>query len=126
LKSGQLPECDRNAPCKCPGKALFEHYTRHAQMTGVRRRQIETAIGIFLKNVVPKGMLRRKVECFTRCDSLGAESEDRGTVYTFPPLQVCRQTFAEMLQQPIEWGELTCWEAPTQRQGSPGTRETPF
>jgi hypothetical protein len=126
LKGGQLPECNGDSPYKCPGKALFEHYTRHAQMTGVRRRQIETAIGIFLKNVVPKGMLRSKVECFTRRDSLGAEFEDRGTVYAFPPLEVCRQTFAEMLQQPIEWGELTCWEAPTQRPESSGSRGPPF
>jgi hypothetical protein len=95
-------------------------------MTGVRRRQIETAIGIFLKNVVPKGMLRSKVEFFTRRDSLGAEFEDRGTVYAFPPLEVCRQTFAEMLQQPIEWGELTRWEAPTQRPESSGSGGPPF
>jgi hypothetical protein len=112
LKGGRLPGCDHDFPQKCPGKALFEHYTRHAQETGVRRRQIETAIGIFLNGVVPRGALRSKVECFTRYDPPNGNTQDRGTVYTFPPLTVCRQTFSEMLQQPVEWGELTCWEGP--------------
>jgi hypothetical protein len=55
----------------------------------------------------------------TRYDLVNGDTQDRGTVYTFPPLTVCRQTFSEMLQQPVEWGELTCWEGPPNAEGPP-------
>jgi hypothetical protein len=107
LKRGWLPESERSMPEKCPGKPLYEHYIAHAQRTGVRHRQIETQIGIFLKRMIP--MLESRVERWTRNDPLLGEVEDRGTVYFFPPLCDCRQAFEKKLQQLIEWGVVNCW-----------------
>jgi hypothetical protein len=113
LKSGCLPYAID--PNRCPGKALYAHYARHAQTTGVRRRQIETAIGIFLRDVVrdpktSKILLKSKIDTYERPDGLGGRKSMRGTVYTFPDLEVCRQRFAGLLQQAVDWGDPTEWE----------------
>src|SRR5262249_20729334 len=97
LKNGRLPWGDLNDPVRCRGKALFQTYARHAQRTGAPHRKIETAIGIFPRDVVPK--LKSNVEIYPYPDGMGGQGTDRGTVYTFPPLGVCRETFAEKLQQ---------------------------
>jgi Family of unknown function (DUF5906)/RepB DNA-primase from phage plasmid len=111
LKNGRLPWCDLDNPAKCPGKALFNSYINHTKTTGIFRRKIETAIGMFIRTVVPKDAgFYTKVESYTFPTALGIEV-DRGTVYTFPPLVKCRQAFDEMLGQNIKWEGPEAWDA---------------
>ncbi|MDO8396406.1 MAG: bifunctional DNA primase/polymerase [Bradyrhizobium sp.] len=52
LHRGELPwGCE--ATGDCPVAALFNQYIRHAQKQGVRRRSIETQLGMFLTKHVP-------------------------------------------------------------------------
>jgi hypothetical protein len=53
LKRGRLPHFTEDARSGvCPGQMLYDDYILHAQKQGARRRQIETAIGIFLNQTV--------------------------------------------------------------------------
>jgi hypothetical protein len=111
LKNGQLPPSIDQGPGVCPGQILYDHYIEHAQRQGARRRAIETAIGIFLRSVAPD--LQTFVEAFTvkKATKFDAEIKNRGTVYSFPPLEDCRENFAKKLQQSIPWPEPHEWEA---------------
>ena len=117
LKNGRLPWCNKNDPSICPGKALYDHYIRHAQATGARRRQIETAIGIFLRDAVidpntGKTTLKSYVGTYDRPDSiLGGSKTERGTIYQFPALKVCREAFERTIQQSIDWDEPKEWQS---------------
>jgi hypothetical protein len=123
LKNGRLPWCDLVNPAKSPGRALFNSYIKHAKTSGVFRRKIETAIGMFIRGVVPKDGLSTKVERYTYPTPLGGIEEDRGTVYTFPPLAECREAFDGLLGQKIQWDEPTVWDV---RSTSVDDAEPPF
>jgi Family of unknown function (DUF5906) len=125
LKNGRLPWCDLDNPAKCPGRALFNSYIRHAKTTGVNRRKIETAIGMFIRGVVPKDGFSTKVESYTFPTPLGIEV-DRGTVYTFPPLEKCRAAFDEMLGQDVKWDGAVVWDARTNAADAPADELLPF
>jgi hypothetical protein len=101
LERGQLPKADLFIPERCPASALYDDYVQHAQNAGVRRKQIETQIAIFLRKAAPK--LRSNVE------TISVNEAKRGTVYRFPPLAECRKAFAEALQQTMEWEEPADW-----------------
>jgi hypothetical protein len=101
LQSGRLPSGSGGA--ECPAALMFDHYIRHANNTGARRRSIETQIGIFLKRVVPE---LRKYEGKYK----GYEGRDEvGLIYGFPELAKCREKFASMIQHPLNWGEPFQW-----------------
>ena len=107
LMDGRLPfssvaeKDNTDARYCCPVSALFDAYIEHAQKHGVRRRSIEVQLGIFLKKYLP-GLVRREVKHENR---LGAKIiTNRFYVYDFPPLAKCRASFAEALQQEIDWG----------------------
>ncbi len=103
LQSGGLPSGCGEAGAT-PAKFLFNHYIRHAQKIGARRRSIETIIGTRLREFAP-GV--RKVE---RTYTLrGGMMEESGPVYQFPPLAECRAAFAELLHQEVTWGEPEEW-----------------
>ena len=89
LMRGKLPlGCGRT----CPTAELFDDYITHADKIGVRRRAIETQIGMFLSKHVPG--LRK--------------SEGR---YEFPPLAEARAAFAKKLQHTVDWGDENEWRA---------------
>ncbi len=83
LGSGRLPGGDG---AKCPRAAMFDHYARRARDTGVKRRAIETRLGIFLERNAP-GL--RKLE----------------TDYEFPALKECRAAFARRIEHDIAWDD---------------------
>jgi hypothetical protein len=102
LQNGRLPSgC--SGVSECPASLLFDHYIRHANKTGVRRRSIETQIGIFLKRVVP--------------DLHKYEGRDKGyggrnevvPIYRFPRLGKCREKFASIMQHSFDWDEPFEW-----------------
>jgi hypothetical protein len=72
---------------------LFEDYIRHAQQRGVRRRQIETAIGMFLNKFVP-GLRKTR-----------SGSEKPARIYQFPPLVECRAAYAQRLRTEPRWND---------------------
>jgi hypothetical protein len=122
LKRGQLPdcECDPDAPSKCALKVLHDDYCYHAQITGVRRRAIETSLAMFLRRVVPNiasknGRFHRpqvvpQVERNPSDHPPQQKDWERGTIYTFPPLAECRKVFAAQAQQTIVWEGPSEWE----------------
>ena len=114
LRNGHLPPHPRSRAGKCPGQFLYEHYLDRANKRGVRRRQLETALGIFLNNNVPK--LKRYTDKFLVDPGNGFKAAEyhRGVIYEFPPLSVCREAFTAKLQQPFEWDELTDWIVPNE------------
>jgi hypothetical protein len=110
LKRGELP-CGINELNTCPKVALFRRYLHHAQFQGVRRKSIETRIGIFLTKYVGPDLKGDEKKTYTI---------RRGTrniqvfswIYRFPSLWDCRKRFAREMQQTINWGpdpENTQW-----------------
>jgi hypothetical protein len=105
LKRGELP-WGTDEPTTCVKKKLFLRYIKHASRQGVRRRAIEVMIGMFLKKYV--GANLRSDERL----SYRVHTPNRGIItkrdwcFRFPPLNECRDRFAEELQQDITWENL--------------------
>jgi hypothetical protein len=105
LRSGRLPPGCR-VPNMTPSSLLFDRYVQHANKIGVRRRAIETQIGMYLNRIVGPNLLK------TKATYENAKYKDEvGTVYTLPSLAQCRARFAAELHQEIDWGavEVTDW-----------------
>jgi hypothetical protein len=94
LMNGELPGSMDEPRC-CRKQALFSHYLEETNRAGIKRKRIETLIGIFLKNYVPG--LRR------------SERRGIGSIYEFPPLGECRAAFERLIQQEIDWPEQDDW-----------------
>jgi hypothetical protein len=108
LSCGELPwGC--NEIGKCPASRLFDRYIRHASKQGVRRRSIEVKLGRFLQKNVPH--LVRTDETYETPNGLMQRGyvTQRGYVYTFPPLEQCREHFAKTLQQDFPWPKKDAW-----------------
>lgn len=95
---------------KCPARRLFDRYIQHASRQGVRRRAIETQIGMFLSKTVPG--LRKNEGTFKEWNGT-IMVDARGSVYTFPTLAECRAAFSWAMQHDFEWNERTMWETET-------------
>ena len=91
--TGGLPRVSRSL--------LFDSYIEHANRQGVKRRSIETAIGIFIRKIVPKGF--RSFNGFYEEEVNFVGSSEAGLIYVFPPLVECRKFFEDKIQQTIEW-----------------------
>jgi hypothetical protein len=102
LKSGILPWGMAEAD-SCPARKLFMRYIKHAQQQGARRRAIETKIGMFLGKHLGSELIRYRADYAIR-DRQGSKLTERGRVYKFPPLKVCREKFAQEMGQDIPWG----------------------
>jgi hypothetical protein len=106
LTRGELPwGCDGR--WQCPTEKLFDRYISHASKTGIRRRAIETQIGIFLTKHVPE--LNKKRGSYKVFTATGKTIGASGLVYEFPSLTNCRDAFAKLLQQEIKWDD-TDWK----------------
>jgi hypothetical protein len=93
LRAGELPPgCDGET--ECPRAALYDAYVEHARAQGVNRRSIETAIGRFLVKTFPRLRLKRPERNGVRVCS-----------YLFPPLAECRDLFAALMQQKVDWAD---------------------
>jgi uncharacterized protein DUF5906 len=105
LDRGELPwGCDGGGVC--PTKRLIDDYLTHAGKRGVRRRAIETSLGMFLFKHVP-GL--RKTESTYKVWTGASMEEVPGYIYVFPPLDECRENFAKLLNQKPQWGEREAW-----------------
>ena len=119
LTRGELPwGCDESGCCPVP--RLFNRYIKHASRHGARRRQIETAIGMFLNRHVPS--LTRKEGTYKAWDKHKGDKGEvvhvPGYIYTFPSLADCRAAFVKKIQQEIPaWKERSgewIFEPPTE------------
>ena len=86
-------------PPACIKTAVYQNYIRHANLTGVHYKSIETKLGMFLAAQVGEGLKTPKPR-------LGNEQV---LCFEFPSLKDCRIRFAEKVGQPIAWGDG--WEA---------------
>jgi hypothetical protein len=110
LKRGKLPRGMTEANT-CPKRILFLRYIRHANLQGVRRRAIETKIGMFLNKYVGPELKGDEKKDYTVYNRHGHGFTEFGWVYTFPPLANCRARFAQEMQQEITWGKADDAEA---------------
>ena len=101
LNRGELPGCS-SGKNSCETSRLFDNYIDHAKNQGVSRRAIETQIGMFLRKHVP-GLRKRDVKI------KGLYMTDTASVYEFPTLRECRESFAMTLGQDFSWDERPGW-----------------
>ena len=109
LSRGELPwGCDESNR-ECASSKLFDTYIRHAGRRGVRRKSIETQLGIFLNKYVPN--LRRNLHGQFNIWSSGGQQVKpvSGPTYEFPPLADCRADFERLVQQQFVWDERADW-----------------
>lgn len=108
LSRGLLPwGCDGNSNC-CPSDRLFDRYVKHAGRTGVRRKSIQTKLGMFLNKHVP-GLRRLTHVPYAIWTKTKGLQEANGTIYEFPALEKCRQAFAAAMQQAFPWDDTEDW-----------------
>ncbi|MCU1340548.1 MAG: hypothetical protein JWO19_6129 [Bryobacterales bacterium] len=91
LRRGQLPRMlvkkDETKIPHCPSSCLYDSYVRRTEQVGVKRKAVETALGIFLSKMVGPDLINA-----------------RG-IYHFPHLKECRRKFADLMNFEIEWSE---------------------
>jgi hypothetical protein len=108
LSRGELPwGCELNSNF-CPSDRLFDRYVKHAGRHGVRRKSIQTQLGIFLTKHMP-GLRRHTRGRYSIWTRTGGIKETTGTTYEFPSLKECRMVFANALQQDFSWDEKVSW-----------------
>ena len=103
LQDGQLPGNGGEEPMICKSSDLFDDYIKHADKTGVKRRRIETQVGMYLRKVVPN---LRKLET------------EEGVCYEFPSLRRCRERFCDLIDHNFSWSldaEWTTRDSPKSR-----------
>jgi Family of unknown function (DUF5906) len=100
LQRGWLP-FGSDDPSRCPTHHLFESYIRHASKSGMKRKAIETRVGMFLGKMFGGKLKKHKDEHFT---NVRGES-CIGPLYEFPKLKDCREVFERLLRQPVKWPE---------------------
>jgi hypothetical protein len=108
LQRGELPwGCDMPNTCHC-GR-LYNRYIAHARKQGVARKRIETAIGMFLKKLMPdlNKIQSNYATYVTKSNGTAEPAQERvvkrGWIYEFPSLVECRQSFADAVGQEIKW-----------------------
>jgi hypothetical protein len=107
LSTGKLPwgTTDAHGQDTCPVPRLYDRYLRHARAQGKPRRAIQTALGMFLRKHV-SGLKKLDKSYLVWNENRKTMSLERGYIYLFPPLSVCRAEFVRILQQPVGgWGE---------------------
>jgi hypothetical protein len=103
LTRGELPgsSAENMYPAnECPCDMLFNNYIHHAQQIGVRRRALETSLGMFLRKAVPGLRRRRRVI---------SEDGAQTPMYVFASLAECRQKFSQTMQTLGSWGASEDW-----------------
>ena len=75
---------------------MFDDYLTSAEITGQKRRKVETELGMRLPKLI-SGMARRRSSMRTTAGT------ERPWVYVLPALEDCRSSFEEGLGQPIPW-----------------------
>jgi hypothetical protein len=117
LREGVLPG-DWDGTGSAPSELLVDHYLEHAKKRGIARRATETALGMFLTKVVKDRVtgdtLRREKQTFLghwrhRYSGFYDQERKRGLVYIFPTLKACRDRFAALLGEELEWPEGDDW-----------------
>lgn len=81
-------------------KALYRDYCRHAEHVGVRRRSEETGFAIKFRKILPGARRVRRTITGDGDD----QAPRRAWCYELPTLAQARETFAEMVEQSIDWG----------------------
>jgi hypothetical protein len=105
LRAGSIARGQDDWPVRLSCERVFSAYLAHAERLGVRRRALETQLGIVLRRLVPGLRHVRSSWEETTTDELGLtrKIQRRGWVYEFPPLEACREAFAARFRSPIDW-----------------------
>lgn len=102
LKNGCLP-CQDGWTGVCGTDHMHDDLYQHAKLLGGHYRPSKTALGIFIKRMVPNVAKHRgSYQCSDTFDDTEKETE-RGHYYAFPSLEECRCSFEEQVGQKIEW-----------------------
>jgi Family of unknown function (DUF5906) len=109
LHRGELPDgCD--IKYRTPAHLIQQSYLDHAKERGVRRRAIETALGMFLHKWAPGMKKHPKVKIgWTQVRNDDGTFDGGpplyGQAYEFPSLEVCRKEYVKQIQQQIDWDD---------------------
>lgn len=98
LKAGRPTRKIDNWPDFISTEAWCDDYVSSNERIGVRRKATETQFGMKIRKLLP----------FARAGRAAVPTEGGGAVerrhgYWLPPLVECRESFAEMLGQPLDW-----------------------
>jgi hypothetical protein len=86
-----------------PVDSLFDDYIAQAEKIGVKRKAEKTAFGMKLAKLVPfLGKVRRTLD-----NPEAPYDTRRPWHYALPPLDACRDHFAELVGQAIDWTDAT-------------------
>lgn len=107
LSRGELPwGCEWAR--ECATSKLFDTFIKHAQRQGVRRKSIETQLGMFLNKHVP-GLRRNLHGQYVIWTAASEIKNIAGPTYKFPSLLDCRAAFESAMQQQFVWDEKVDW-----------------
>jgi len=84
-----------------PSETLFDDYLAVSERIGVRRKQEQTVFGIKLTKLIP-GLAKKRLSAEVR-DHDGVPVSKRVWCYVLPPLDQCRDAFAQLLCQDVAW-----------------------
>lgn len=86
-------------PSSVQKSQLVDDYIASAERIGIKRKAAETELGMKLAKLVP-GLRSDRVTIY---DDVGIAR--RRHCFILPPLEECREAYAEALQQPVDWPE---------------------
>lgn len=104
LAKGTLHDDHEEWLAEVPKRALLASYIKAMDQVGVKRRSMETTLGMALKRRLCPGIVSGKVD--QRFGMEGEERTERVNGYKVPPLDVCRAAFAERLGWEVPWNAL--------------------
>lgn len=103
LKNGVLPH-QNGWTGVCGTDHLHNDLYQHTKLLGGHYRPSKTALGIFIKRMVPNVTKHRgSFDCVEALFEDAEAVKERGHYYTFPSLDECRGYFEEQMGQKIEW-----------------------
>lgn len=99
LQRGAIVRDGEAWPSAVQKSQLVDDYIAAAERIGIKRKAAETELGMKLAKLVP-GLRSEKVTVY---DDAGISR--RRHCFILPPLENCREAYAEALQQPVDWPE---------------------
>lgn len=99
LMRGAITRDGETWPANVQKSQLVDDYIASAERIGIKRKAAETELGMKLAKLVP-GLRSEKVTIY---DDGGVSR--RRHCFVLPPLEECREAYADALQQPVDWPE---------------------
>ena len=104
LCDGHLRPAHSEWEAPIPKDALIDDYLTYAQRVGIGKRTSATQLGRFLAQCVPE--LQTFMASYKARDANGDPQIGRTVWWRFPPVEKCREGFADHLGGPFAWPKI--------------------